>query len=161
MTSIILVPYDGRVESQRVLSAACDLASTSGFGVEVLNARRIPQSLPLTKLPKWLTEEAEAALEGAREIGASKGVAMETHLYFTYDEAAAVVTEANRTLPQAIFLPLNWPHANWFPRLLPAPLRYIMRNAPCPVYMGYFPTTMTVSPKEAVAEAERVLDQSR
>jgi nucleotide-binding universal stress UspA family protein len=160
MSSIILVPYDGSIESQRVLNAACDLAAASHFVVEALKVRRIPQSLPLTKLPKWLTEEAEASLESAREIGAAKGVAVETHLYFTYNEAAAVVSEAKRTLPQAIFVPVNWPQANWFPRLLPAALRDIMRNAQCPVYMGYFPTVMSVSPKEAVAEAERVLDQS-
>jgi nucleotide-binding universal stress UspA family protein len=161
MTSPILVPYDGRLESQRVLDAACGVASAGGAVVEALNVKRIPQSLPLRKLPQWLTDEAEAALDTAREIGSSKGVPMETHVCFTYDVGAAVVREANRLRPQAIFLPLNWPHANWFPRLLPAALRDIMRNAPCPVYMGYFPNSLSVSPQAAVAEAERVLHNTR
>src|SRR5436305_1529333 len=133
MASPILVPYDGRLESQRVLEAACDVAWAGGTCVETLNARRIPQSLPLRKLPQCLTDEAEAALESAREIAASKCVPIETHVCFTYDIGAAVVREARRILPQAIFLPLNWPHANRFPCLLPAPLRDIMRNSPCPV----------------------------
>jgi len=161
MSPCVLVPYDGRLESQRVLDAACDVAAASGAGVEAFNAKRIPQSLPLRSLPQWLTDEAEAALDLAREIGSSKGVPIDTQVCFTYDVGAAVVREANRIQPLAIFLPLNWPHQNWFPRLPPAALRDIMRNAPCPVYMGYFPRGLIVSAEGAVAEAERVLHQAR
>jgi nucleotide-binding universal stress UspA family protein len=161
MASVILVLYDGRPEAQQVLESACDVAAASDCDVEVLHFKRVPLSLPLTNLPQWLTDEAEAVLDQAREIGASKGVALETHRRFTYDVGAAVVSEANRVQPQAIYLSVDWPHSNWFPRFLPRTVRDVMRNAHCPVYLGYFPNHFGVSPKEIVEEAERVLHQSR
>ena len=161
MASVILVLYDGQPAAQQVLESACDTAAASDYVVEVLHLRRVPLSLPLTNLPQWLTDEAEAVLDGAREIGAFKGVSLETHSRFTYDVGAAAVREANRVHPQAIYLPVNWPHSNWFPRILPGTVRDVMRNAHCPVYLGYFPSHFGVSPKAVLAEAERVLQQSR
>jgi nucleotide-binding universal stress UspA family protein len=97
------------------------------------------------------------ALRRARDIAWRYGHEIETQLRRGRDAARPIVLEARCIDADAIFLPLGLPRFSWLPPRLSRTVRDVLRQAPCPVFFGYFPSAGALEASRAVAEAERLL----
>ena len=156
----ILVPYDGRPRADDMLRLACDVVPTVGGRVVAFAVTHVVRSLPLAGLPASIDRAGRDALTRARDLARHHGREIETHLMRSYDIAPAIIWEARDIQADAIFLAVERPRLSWLPLLLPGTARTVIRRAPCPVILGYFPAARAPKASEVLAEAERLLSQA-
>lgn len=153
----VLVYHDGSSSADGVVRSACNLVE-SGGRVSVLAVTCVPRSLPLQNLPAQVDDKAQKALRQARD--AARGVSgrdIETQIRRGREAARLIVMEARRIDADAIFLTLDRPRFSWATPRLTRTACDVLRHAPCPVFLGYFPQGELLDASHALAEAEDVL----
>jgi nucleotide-binding universal stress UspA family protein len=149
-----------RLACQAVSEADSRSRDTIGGRVVAVAVTLVPPSLPLADLPPTFDQTGNHALARAKEISSRELLRdgeIETRLTRAYDTARAIVSEAAYIGADAIFLALDRPRFSWLPLRLSSTARRVMKQAPCPVFLGYFPHQGALEASTASAEAERLL----
>jgi len=134
----ILVPYDGSEAADDTLRFAGDVVGRGGR-VIALYVTRVPPTLPLDPLPPSFDQQGNEALDHAEDIAGRSGMVIDAWLTHARHRAHAVVDVARDEAVDAIFLPVAVRQRRWPLLLMPRALRTIIRQAPCPVYLGCRP----------------------
>jgi len=85
------------------------------------------------------------------------GIEIDTRLRRTHDAGASIVSEAQRIHADTIFLAIRRNRFGRIPLLFSGTIRAVMRDAPCPVLVGYFPPATTPDNADVIAEVQRLL----
>jgi nucleotide-binding universal stress UspA family protein len=132
--------------SDAQLHLACQMANDLGGIVRVLHVVVRPRHLPLDA--PLLTDEqaqAETLLDRAAQILQHYDVQAHVEAVLARSVADAIIDDARAHRAHTIFIGLRdrqRPHA----RLLwSATVRQVLRNAPCPVQIGYLPATVSAA----------------
>jgi len=148
---VLLVAYGAGPMSDAQLHLACRSAADIGGGVRVLHVvvrtRHMPLDAPLTLDER---ARAEAVLDRAERIVGRYGMPCHLDVVQARSVGEAIVCEARDHGAHTIFIGLrdrDRPHARI---LLSGTVRQVLRNAPCPVQIGYLPAAL---PDEAGREA--------
>ena len=150
---VLLVAYGTGPMSDAQLHLACRSANDIGGVVRVLHVvlrtRHVPLDAPLTPHER---ARAEAVLDRAERIVGRYGVPCHLDVVQARSVGDAIVDEAREHGARAIFIGLrdrDRPHGRF---LLSGTVRRVLRNAPCPVQIGYLPTTLPDAAGREVAE---------
>lgn len=140
---VLLVAYGTGPMSDAQLHLACRSANDVGGIVRVLHVvvrtRHVPLDAPLTADERT---QAEAVLDQAERIVARYGVPCHLDVVHGRSVADAIVSEAEEHGAYAIFIGLRDRHRARARFLLSGTVRQVLRNAPCPVQIGYLPAAL-------------------
>jgi basic amino acid/polyamine antiporter, APA family len=130
----ILVPLVAGVESETAMALAAELADDRRSTITAVVVVEVPAELPLEA--HMLAEEAEAkrALEDARAIGYSRGVAVRTQVLRARLAGEAIVDEAGRSEADAVVLRAPRSGRRW--RMFGKTVDYVLKHAPCRVMVA-------------------------
>jgi nucleotide-binding universal stress UspA family protein len=146
-----LVAYGTGPMSDAQLHMACRAANDVGAMVRVLHVvvrtRHLPLSVPLSAGD---LAAAEALLDRAEQIAQTYGVTCEMEIVQAPEVGDAIVSDACEHQVRAIFIGLRDRDRPGVRLFLSATVRRVLRNAPCPVYIGYLPANL---PDEAARDA--------
>jgi nucleotide-binding universal stress UspA family protein len=156
----LLVHHDGSSDADDLIRLAFSAVAPGGR-IVALAVTRVPPSLPLQGLPPEMDEPGRAALRRAWDVAWRSGREIELLLRRGRDLARVIVLEACRMDADAIVLALEPPRFPWLPLGLSRTARQVLRQAPCPVFLGYFPASGPLDSSRAIAEAERLLTRVR
>jgi len=155
MPRTVLVPYNGS-SADDMLQIACQVVGRDGR-VVALATTQVHRALPLADLPAFFDEPGWNALLHAREVAEECGLQIEPRLSRTYDTAGTIVHEARSLRADIIFLAVKRPCFFWLPLRLGRTARAVVREAPCPVVLGYFLPRRELDQYDVVEEAQRLL----
>lgn len=126
----ILVPTEGTLMTDRMVSLACKLARPDEAEVEVLYVIEVPMALPATaELPDEVHKAGEALSE-AEVIGRTQGIRVRGRVAKARFAGKAIVDVATREGADLIMLaaPARKRFGEWG-----RTVEYVFRNAPCDV----------------------------
>ena len=141
---VLLVAYGSGPMSDAQLHLACQMANDLGGIVRVLHVLVRPRHLPLDA--PLLTDEqaqAETLLDRAAQIIQHYGVQAHVEAVLARSVADAIVDDARAHRAHTIFIGLRDRHRPHGRLLWSATVRQVLRNAPCPVQIGYLPANVS------------------
>ncbi len=140
---VFLVAYGAGPMSDAQLHLACRSANDVGGIVRVLHVavrtRHVPLAAPL--LPHE-QPQVEALLDRAERIAQRYGVPCYLEVVQARSVGDAVVSDARQHKARAIFIGLRDQDRPAARILLSATVRQVLKNAPCPVHIGYLPAAL-------------------
>jgi hypothetical protein len=152
----MLVYHDGSWRGDSLIRLACELMGPHSR-IVALAVTLVPLTLPLDGLPTEVDQQARSALWRARDIARHGDRSIEICLRRDRDLASAIVLEAQRAKADVILLAMDRPRFPWLLPRLPRMVRDVLRRAPCPTLIGYFPPTSPPEASRVVAEVEQFL----
>lgn len=136
----ILFPYTGVDEESDLLVQICRYAKAVKASVTVLQVVEVPLSLPedapSTALPKM--EEAHQLLECAELIARRNGIQVEVEVMQAREVGPGIVRVAE-SLPADLLVVAGVRSAHHPDEPMGETIGYLLRNAPCPIWIGCQP----------------------
>lgn len=136
----ILFPYTGVDEESDLLVQICRYAKAVKASVTVLQVVEVPLSLPedapSTALPKM--EEAHQLLECAELIARRNGIQVEVEVMQAREVGPGIVRVAE-SLPADLLVVAGVRSAHHPDAPMGETIGYLLRNAPCPIWIGCQP----------------------
>ncbi|MCE7868934.1 universal stress protein [bacterium CPR1] len=136
----ILFPYTGVDEESDLLVQICRYARAVKASVTVLQVVEVPLSLPedapSTALPKM--EEAHQLLECAELIARRNGIQVEVEVMQAREVGPGIVRAAE-SLPADLLVVAGVRSAHHPDEPMGETIGYLIRNAPCPIWIGCQP----------------------
>jgi len=140
---VFLVAYGAGPMSDAQLHLACRSANDVGGIVRALHVVVRTRHLPLdTPLLPHERPQAEALLDRAERIARRYNVPCYLEVVQARSVGNAIVSEAREHQARAIFIGLRDQDRAAGRILLSATVRQVLKNAPCPVQIGYLPAAL-------------------
>lgn len=130
-----LVPVDGSDASENALAVACDVARRQRGKVTALYVIEVPRSLPLEADLVPEAQSGEEILARADRIADEHDVQVEGALLQAREAGQALVDEAIEMGADAIVVGLDYHHRPYGRFELGRLPEYVLRNAPCEVWL--------------------------
>ena len=137
--SSIMVPVDGTHASIEAVALACDLARKNKGKVFVVNVIEVERMLPLEAQMESEETEGDAVLARAEEAAKKAGYQVTGEILHAREAGPAIVDEAiERGIDLAI---LGTEYREPFGQFeLGKVIQYVLKNAPCEVWICRHPT---------------------
>lgn len=139
----ILFPYTGVDEESDLLVMICRLAKALKASVTVLQVVEVPLSLPedapAASLPK--VEEAHQLLECAELIARRNGVTVDVEVMQARDVGPGIVRVAE-SMEADLLVVAGVRSAHHPDEPIGDTISYLLRHAPCPIWVGCQPKTI-------------------
>ncbi|MDQ2744852.1 MAG: universal stress protein [Chloroflexota bacterium] len=153
----MLLVHDDSVASDQALLLACTIAGLRHCRLVVLAITEVHPAIPLVNLPAFFDEHSWNALVQAEEVAREFDIEIDTRLRRTHDAGKSILGEAQRIHADTIFLAIRQNRFGRLPLLFGRTIRAVMRDAPCPVLVGYFPPATTPDSSDVIADVQRLL----
>jgi nucleotide-binding universal stress UspA family protein len=136
----LIVPVNGSAADQDAIELACLAARRMKAHVQAIFVIKVKRSLPLDADVSEEIERGEEVLDRAEKLALSMEIELETSLLQARDIGAAIVDEASQAAAEVIVLGL--PYRKRFGEFeIGDAATYVLRNAPCRVWVARSPTT--------------------
>jgi nucleotide-binding universal stress UspA family protein len=152
--SRILVPVNGNATDQEAIALACDVARRSKAAVYAIYVIEVKRTLPLdVDLPPEAAK-GDSVLVGAERVADEFGVELETEILQARDVGTAIVDEALEREVDLIVMGIGYKRKfGEFDLGHTAP--YVLKNAPCRVWLARAAPGLPAAPGQARTAGER------